>query len=186
MKMVLLSPSTQWIRSVLPSRLYSLVLGFTFGMDTFNSQPASTTSSASVVVFLSFHLGRFRSVKIDTILQLLWHDHPAVSQPFFIQAFLFSDISVLQKRLDGKTWYFGPKTNTEHTTKWAPLGLLKPSIPRSTWRARAHIPIEQPATVTLSVRGCLGGRSARGVRGSPAEGRPYVLYEAYGTKDKTC
>ena len=37
---------------------------------------------------------------------------------------------------------------------------------------RAHIPIEQPTTVTLSVRGCLGGPSARGVQGSAAEGRP--------------
>jgi len=79
---------------------------------------------------------------------------------------------VAQKRLDGKIWYFGPKTSSEHTTKWAPLGPLKPSIPRSTRRVRAHIPIEQPATVTLSVRGCLGGCSARGVQGSSAEGRP--------------
>ena len=64
--------------------------------------------------------------------------------------------------------------------------LLKPSIPRSTRRVRAHIPIEQPTTITLSVRGCLGGRSARGVHGSSAEGRSYVLYQAYGTKDKNC
>jgi hypothetical protein len=39
---------------------------------------------------------------------------------------------------------------------------------------------------TLSVRGCLGGRSAWGVQGSSAEGRPYVLHQAYGTKDKNC
>ena len=73
--------------------------------------------------------------------------------------------------MDGKIWYFGPKTSSEHTTKWAPLGPLKPSIPQSTRRVRAHISIEQPTTVTLSVRGCLGGRSARGVQGSSAEGR---------------
>jgi hypothetical protein len=35
---------------------------------------------------------------------------------------------VAQKRLDGKIWYFGPKTSSKHTTKWAPLGPLKPSI----------------------------------------------------------
>jgi hypothetical protein len=74
--------------------------------------------------------------------------------------------------MDGKIWYFGPKTSSEHTTKWASLGPLKPSIPRSTRRVRAHISIEQPTTVTLSVRGCFGGRSARGVQGSSAEGRP--------------
>jgi hypothetical protein len=79
---------------------------------------------------------------------------------------------VTQKRLYGKNWYFGPKTSSEHTTKWAPLGPLNPSIPRSTRRVRAHIPIEQPTTVTLSVWGCLGGRSARGVQGSSAKGRP--------------
>jgi hypothetical protein len=62
-----------------------------------------------------------------------------------------SGVSMTQKRLDGKFWYFGPKTSKEHTTKWAPLGSLKPSIPRPTRRARAHIPIEQPTTVTLSV-----------------------------------
>jgi hypothetical protein len=102
------------------------------------------------------------------------------------QAFLFPRVSVAQKRLDGKNRYFGPKTSREHTTKWVPLGSLKPSIPRSTRRVGAHIPIEQPTTVTLSVRGCLGGRSARGVQGSSTEGRPYVLYQAYGTKDKIC
>ena len=67
---------------------------------------------------------------------------------------------------------FWPKNTSKHTTKWAPLGPLKPSIPQSTRRVRAHIPIEQPTTVTLSVWGCLGGRSARGVQGSSAEGRP--------------
>ena len=77
-----------------------------------------------------------------------------------------------QKRVDGKIWYFGTKTSSEHTTKWAPLGPLKPSIPRSTRRVRAHIPIEQPTTATLSLRGCLGGRSTRGVQGSSVEGRP--------------
>jgi hypothetical protein len=35
-----------------------------------------------------------------------------------------------------------------------------------------HRASEQPTTVTLSVRGCLGGRVARGVQGSHAEGRP--------------
>ena len=84
----------------------------------------------------------------------------------------FSGVSVAQKRLDGKIWYFGPKTSSEHTTKWAQLGPLKPSIPRSTRRVRAHIPIEQATTVTLSVWGCLSGRLARGVQGSSAEGRP--------------
>jgi hypothetical protein len=79
---------------------------------------------------------------------------------------------VAQKRLDGKIWYFGPKTSNEHTKKWAPLGPLKPPIPQSTRRVRAHIPIEQPTTVTLSEWGCLGGRSARGVQGSSAEGHP--------------
>jgi hypothetical protein len=49
---------------------------------------------------------------------------------------------------------------------------------------RVHIPIKQPTTVTLSVRGGLGGRVARGVQGSSAKARPYVLYQAYGTKDK--
>ena len=93
-------------------------------------------------------------------------------QPFLIQAFLFLGVSVTQKRLDGKIWYFWPKTSSEHTTKWASLGTLKPSIPRSARRVRAHISIEQPTTVTLSVRDCLGGRSARGVQGSSAEGRP--------------
>jgi hypothetical protein len=68
--------------------------------------------------------------------------------------------------MDGKIWYFGPKTSSEHTTKWASLGPLKPSIQRSTRRVRAHIPIEQPTTVKLSVRGCLGGRLVRGVQGS--------------------
>ena len=52
---------------------------------------------------------------------------------------------------------------------------LKPSIPLSTRRVRAHILIEQPITATLSVQGCHGGRSARGVQGSFAEGRPYVF-----------
>jgi hypothetical protein len=37
--------------------------------------------------------------------------------------FLFSSVSVAQKRLDGKTWYYEPKTSSQHTTKWAPLGL---------------------------------------------------------------
>jgi hypothetical protein len=37
-------------------------------------------------------------------------------QPFLSQAFLFSGVSVAQKRLDGKIWYFGPKTSSEHTT----------------------------------------------------------------------
>ena len=32
--------------------------------------------------------------------------------------------------------------------------------------------IEQMAAVTLGARGCFGGRSARGMRGSPAEGYP--------------
>jgi hypothetical protein len=61
---------------------------------------------------------------------------------------------------------------SEHTTKWAPLGRLTPSIPRPTRRVRAHVPINQTTTVTLSVRGCLGGRLARGVQESPVEGRP--------------
>jgi hypothetical protein len=104
----------------------------------------------------------------------------AVSQPSVSLLRRFCDT----KTLDGKIWYFGPKTSSEHTTKWAPLGPLKPSIPRSTRRVRAHIPIEQPTIVTLSVWGCLRGRSVRGVQGSSAEGRPYVLYLAYGTKDK--
>jgi hypothetical protein len=72
--------------------------------------------------------------------------------------------SLAQKRMDGKIWYFGPKTSSEHTTKWAPLGPLKPSIPRPTRRVRAHIPIKQLTTVTTSVRGCFDGRSARGVQ----------------------
>ena len=95
-----------------------------------------------------------------------------IIQPFLVQAFLFSGVSVAQKRLDGKIWYFGPKTSSEHTTKWAPLGPLKPSIPRSTRRVSAHIPIEQPTTIILSMRGYLGVRLTRGVQGSPAEGRP--------------
>ena len=53
-------------------------------------------------------------------------------------------------------------------------------------RVRANIPIEQPTTVTLSVQGCLGGCSARCVQGLSTEDRPYVLYHAYGTKDKNC
>jgi hypothetical protein len=44
----------------------------------------------------------------------VWHDHPAVSQPFLIQAFLFSGVSIAQKRQDGKAWYFGHKTSSEH------------------------------------------------------------------------
>jgi hypothetical protein len=102
-------------------------------------------------------------------------------------------VSVAQKRLDDENWYFGPKTSNGHTTKWAPLGPLEPSIPRYTQRVRAHILIEQPATVTLSVRGCLGGRLARGVQGSPAEVWPVtfctklassvcLLYHTLGTK----
>jgi hypothetical protein len=101
------------------------------------------------------------------------------SRRFCFHAFLWP-----QKRMDGETWYFGPKTSNEHTTKTAPLGHLKPSIPRSTRTVRAHIPTEQTTTVTLSVRGHLDGRSARGLQGLPGKGRPYVLYQAYGTKDK--
>jgi hypothetical protein len=95
-----------------------------------------------------------------------------IAQPYLSHVFLFSGVTMAQKCREGKIWYFGPKTNSGHTTKLVPLGPLKPFIPRSTRRARAHIPIEQPTTVTLSVRGCFGGLSARGVRGSPAEGRP--------------
>ena len=101
----------------------------------------------------------------DTIIQ------PFLSR-FSSRRFSFQAFLCHKKPLDGKIWYFGPKTSSEHTTKWAPLGPLKPSIPRSTRRVRAHIPIEQPTTVTLSVRGCLGGCLARGVQGSSAEGRP--------------
>jgi hypothetical protein len=64
-----------------------------------------------------------------------------------------------------KIWYVGPKTSSEHTTKWAPLGPLKPFIPRSTQRVRARILIAQPITVTLSVHGCLDGCLARGGKG---------------------
>ena len=35
-----------------------------------------------------------------------------IIQPFLIQAFLFSGVSVTQKRMDGKIWYFGPKTSS--------------------------------------------------------------------------
>jgi hypothetical protein len=102
------------------------------------------------------------------------------SQPVLILVLPFSGVSVAQKRMDGKNWYVGPKTSNEHTTKTAPLGHLKPSIPRSTRTVRAHIPTEQTTTVTLSVRGHLDGRSARSVyaQGSPGKGRPYVLYQA--------
>ena len=96
---------------------------------------------------------------------------------------MFLGVSMAQKRLDGKIGFWA-HNNTEHTTKWVPLGPLKPSVPRSTRRMRAHIPIEQLTTVILSVWGYLGGRSARGVQGSSVEGRPYVLYQAYGAKVK--
>ena len=61
-------------------------------------------------------LSRF-STRRSSFQAFLWHKKP------------------LDIDLDGKIWYFGPKTSSEHTTKWAPLGLkpsLKPSIPRST------------------------------------------------------
>ena len=99
-------------------------------------------------------------------------------------------VSVLRRSYDTKTprrqnLVFGPKTSSEHTTKRASLGPRKPSIPRPTRRMRAYTPIEQPTTITLSVRGCIGGRLARGVRGSHAEGRRYVGTKHMGDPPQT-
>ena len=131
-------------------------------------QPQLATTSASSCTTLA---PTPRHQRLTTVSG--WCD--TINQPFpsrfSSRRFCFQTSMWLKKRLDGKTWYFGPKTSSEHTTKWASLGLLKPSIPRSTRKDHAHIPIEQRAIVKLTVRGCLGGRSARGVQGSHAEGR---------------
>jgi hypothetical protein len=37
------------------------------------------------------------------------------------QGVSFAGVPVLQKRLNGKTWYFAPKTSSKHTRKWAPV-----------------------------------------------------------------
>jgi hypothetical protein len=89
-----------------------------------------------------------------------------------IQAFLFSGVSWHKNAWMAKFCILGPNPARNTPQSGHRSGPVKPSIPRSTRRVRAHIAIEQPTTITLSVRGCLGGRSARGVQGSSAKGRP--------------